>query len=181
MSDEKQFEYATMAIDERIERCATDPELLAACLELGITLVEAERGLVLVRGERSGDYPVAASHGLDAATIWTTAEVSSTVIRTAFEKGEAVLCDNAVMDKRFQESTSVVLSALRSVLCVPLRTRATTVAVIYLDNKFQQGAFTARHLELIKHVASRAAARLGHLGGLSRKNEGGGWMDRFRK
>lgn len=100
-----------------------------------------------------------AARGLDARTVWTLGEISHTIMRTLLEEKEPMIMMDAIEDPRFQNQTSAILSALRSIMFIPLRNAAGHVSgFLYADNRTQAGAFDNDHLEQTKNFVHNELA-----------------------
>jgi sigma-B regulation protein RsbU (phosphoserine phosphatase) len=133
-----------------------------------IAATHAERGfVVLLKDDGSPDFRVA--RGMDQGTIDDPYfQVSRSVIDKVTSEGQPILTSDAQMDERFSMRHSVMMLGLRSILCVPLKTREQVTGLIYVDNRFRAGLFTPEDLDLLTAIASNAAiaienARLYHL------------------
>lgn len=83
---------------------------------------------------------------------------SSTIVKRAMESGEAVLSANIQDDTRFRTSESIPELSIRSMMCVPLITKANeSIGVIELDTKDFNQEFDSDDLELLVSVASQAS------------------------
>lgn len=88
------------------------------------------------------------THGFEAATLWTTGELSHTLIQSLLDEAEPMIFYDAVKHNKFKHQTSAVLSSLRSVLFVPLVSRQAKLAgFLYADNREKSGAFNDEHLQ----------------------------------
>lgn len=154
------FDQILESLDRELGSLSDDDKKLGAGLDLARSAANAERGFVLVRGEGDEEFRAVATHGIDGSSLWTTGEISQTIVRKVFDEGEAVISHNAMVDPRFSETTSVVLSGLRSVLAAPFKTEGTVAALLYLDNRLQSGAFTQTHLDQVRRITSRVSRKL---------------------
>jgi transcriptional regulator with GAF, ATPase, and Fis domain/Tfp pilus assembly protein PilF len=66
---------------------------------------------------------------------------STTLARRVLESGKMVRTDDAGGDERFSSEASVNAGQLRSILCLPVRSRNMTIGVLYLHDRFRVGAF----------------------------------------
>jgi sigma-B regulation protein RsbU (phosphoserine phosphatase) len=73
------------------------------------------------------------------------------------QEGQPMLTSDAQRDERLSMRLSVIGLGLRSILCVPLKSKDTVSGVIYVDNRLQAGIFTADDLDLLVAIASNAA------------------------
>jgi GAF domain-containing protein len=159
---DRRFDPVLEALERDLAACRSDDERLALALPYVLEIAPAERGFVLLR--TGGTDRVVATHNLEAETLWTTADVSQTIILRSLE-GAAIVSDNAVQDRRFNDSNSVLLSALRAVMSLPIQRPARgggsrTVGVVYVDNRFQRGAFSQAQLEGVGRLVATLAASL---------------------
>jgi adenylate cyclase len=109
----------------------------------------AERGFMLMKIPELDEMKVAGTFHVEPEQIATTADISQTVINKVLDEGEAILSIDAMKDPRFQDTTSVVISGLRSILCVPVKIKKNTMGLIYIDNKELESAFKSQHLNVL--------------------------------
>jgi signal transduction histidine kinase len=129
-------------------------EVLDRVVEAVIELTAAERCYLLLLDADSQQLEMGAAHGQDGES---QPAYSRTVIRTAVEQGTGLLTTDAQVDPRFADQESVVIHALRSILCTPLRWRGQMIGVLYADNPVQSGVFKETDLELLEALAVQAA------------------------
>ena len=151
------------------KRLATEPDadgLLRTILDVAISLTGAERGFVLLpagaaTAEQEVPLKVRVARNIDRETIIRGhLKVSASIAREVFLTGSALLSVDATEDERLKDHMSVAAMRLRSVLCVPLRHRDAVIGVIYIDNRFQRGAFRSEHLARLAAFADQAALAL---------------------
>ncbi len=132
--------------------------VLNEVMDTVISLTGAERGYIVLRDEQSGQMQFRIARNLDRETIDESSFIiSRTIVNKVAETGEAVLTTNAQADPNFSGSKSVVLHALRSILCVPLLVRGRVTGVVYVDNRIKNALFSQEHLDLLVHFANQAA------------------------
>ena len=138
----------------------TDPDdLLEAMMDMALDVVRAERGLLLLRDGKDGEYKVRLARNLEKQTIDDAAEFSRNVVLRA-GAGKAVLAVDTDKDDRLKDLKSVSLFGIRSVLCVPLRSRGEIVGAVYLDNRKEGALFTPDDLRFLEAFADHAALAL---------------------
>ena len=146
----------------RVLNSETDPDLLLeTMLDMALDVVQAERGLILLRdgdGE-DADYSVRLARNLEKQTIDDVAEFSRNVVLRA-GSGKAVLAIDTGDDDRLKDLKSVSMFGIRSVLCVPLRSRARIVGAVYLDNRKEGALFSPDDLRFLEAFADHAALAL---------------------
>ncbi len=92
---------------------------------------------------------------LDPETIFTSGEISLTILNKVYENENPVMSSSAIDDPRFMEHMSVILAGLRSFVCVPISGDEGLIGVIYMDNPSQKSAFNENHLEFLKKCCKR--------------------------
>jgi len=146
----------------RILNSETDPDvLLETMLDMALDVVQAERGLILLRdGDGDdADYAVRLARNLEKQTVDDAAEFSRNVVLRA-GAGKAVLAIDTGQDDRLKNLKSVSMFGIRSVLCVPLRSRARIVGAVYLDNRKEGALFNPDDLRFLEAFADHAALAL---------------------
>jgi serine/threonine-protein kinase PknK len=150
-----------LAIYEMIRRVnsETDPEaLLPAILSMALEVVRADRGLILLLA-RDGSVRVRAAQHLESETLADAETFSRGVVAQA-AAGRAVLAFDAAGDERFADLRSVSLYGIRSLMCVPLRSRGTLIGTVYVDHRGERGRFDAEDLRFLEAFADHAALAL---------------------
>jgi sigma-B regulation protein RsbU (phosphoserine phosphatase) len=117
---------------------------------------QADRGLILLCGDRPGQLHVKAVHGRRGEPDITP--FSTTIVRRAIERRESILSADALDDSAFDASQSIAQLHIRSVMCVPLlASDQQPLGAVELHTETQRGQFTREDLELLAAVASAAA------------------------
>ncbi|HEY3997686.1 MAG TPA: GAF domain-containing protein [Candidatus Xenobia bacterium] len=127
-------------------------------LEKAVKLVSGQRGLVVTPIQGSQDMQVRAAHNLDLESVWSSGQISQTILRKVASDQQALLTHNAMQDPRFADTTSVVIQGLRSVICVPLQLNDRFWGVLYVDNPIYAGAFKPANLTQLKEFAGQISA-----------------------
>ena len=124
-------------------------------LSNAVLLLKGERGLVMTPIPGISDMQVQAAYGLDADTVWTSGQISQSILRQVATDMRPLLSHCAMQDPRFAETTSVVLSELRSVMCVPVMVNDSLWGVFYIDNPIVSGNFKPSDLNLLRKYAAQ--------------------------
>jgi GAF domain-containing protein len=129
------------------------PRLLDGLLE---AFPQADRGFVLL-AQRPTD-----KLRLRARKITRPGDgpprLSRTLIDRVAASRQAILSADAVTDSRFQSTESVMVSAIRSVMCVPVTSgEGRLLGVIQVDSRDIRAGFDADDLDVLAGIASRAA------------------------
>ncbi len=150
-----------VALYEMIRRlnAEADPDLLLpAILDMALDVVRAERGLILLFDD-DGSVRIRAARNLESETSVDAETFSRGVVAEA-AAGRSVLAFDALGDERFADLKSVSLYGIRSLMCVPLRSRGALVGTVYVDHRGERGRFDADDLRFLEAFADHAALAL---------------------
>lgn len=146
--------------------------LLARMMQITMENAGAERGfLVLQKGDRlvaaagadTGDDDVAMLpdllvEELDDNDLSTP--LCAAVLNMVTRSGEGLVLDNAAGDPRFETNAYVRRRQTKSILCMPLRHKATLTALLYLENNLAKAAFTPERIELLNMLSAQMAVSI---------------------
>jgi signal transduction histidine kinase len=122
-----------------------------------IRLTGAERAFLMLRN-KSGDLEIVSARNWERESLKPKEyELSQSIIIQVMHEGKAVVTTNAQTDPRFGHHASVITYSLRSILCVPLVVKGSTIGVIYADNRVREGLFTEKERRLLSAFANQAA------------------------
>ena len=147
-------------ISEMLNASYDVDEVLQKVMDVVIDTLGAQRGFVMLA--RGDDEPeVAVARNLEHADIHADAfSYSQTLVRQVLSSGEPVLSRDVTCDEDLSTNRSLTLIGTRSILCVPMATRAQRLGVIYLDSQLSSGLFVQSDLALLKIIADMAAAAI---------------------
>ncbi|MBU1917771.1 sigma 54-interacting transcriptional regulator, partial [bacterium] len=120
-------------------------QLFKVVLNYALQLSNAESGFVMLLDEE-GELHVKASLNTTESDV---EKISMSVAKMAIEKGEIISSSDALSDDRFDSSESIVLNELKSVLCLPIRSKYKSIGVFYLDNRYRINAFEECNVDLL--------------------------------
>lgn len=150
----------------RILNSSTDPDtLLESILDLALNALGAERGMILLKQRHDRDetgFTVHLARNLDADTMEDVRSYSRRIVAAA-AAGQSLLALDAGTDERFQDYKSVSLYGIRSLICVPLRSRDHIIGTVYLDSRNDGKLFTQNDLRFLEAFADQAALALGNV------------------
>ncbi len=126
-------------------------QLLHQVMELIFRELTVDRGFILLKDERSGRFePVVVKYRRDGKAGKIT--TSNTIIHHVQTKREAVLCTNAMADKRFNKGDSVLGYGIRSVICAPILARDKILGIIHIDCSMSNFTYTQEQLHLLTAI-----------------------------
>ncbi|MBM4018857.1 MAG: FHA domain-containing protein [Planctomycetes bacterium] len=165
---------ALYRIAEMLARDYDIDRLLGGVMNMIFDVVDADRGFILLRDERTGAMAAKAIRyreelleqirreqaGADphptpidgAGPQQPLITVSRTIINYVLARGEGVLSTNAMQDQRFEDGESVQDFGIRSAIAVPIKSRGETLGVIHVDTHVSQGRFTEDDLRLMTAI-----------------------------
>jgi transcriptional regulator with GAF, ATPase, and Fis domain/serine/threonine protein kinase len=120
-------------------------QLLKLVLTYAIQLSNAEAGFVILL-ENDGSLRIRKTLN---ATVSDEEKLSTSIVRKAIETGAIISSADALSDDRFDSSESIVLNELKSILCLPIKSKNKTIGVFYLDNRFRTNAFANSNVTLL--------------------------------
>ncbi|MHB8157440.1 MAG: sigma 54-interacting transcriptional regulator, partial [Desulfocucumaceae bacterium] len=127
-------------------------ELAQSCLDVTVRLLGAERGGLFLMDENSKLF-LAAKTDLDPDTQHDALEFSSNAVMAAAAGETMVVSNDAQLDEALSSRLSVKRNAIRSLLCLPLRSREGTLGAIYLDSRLKPGIFNQAQRDFTKALA----------------------------
>jgi Nif-specific regulatory protein len=138
----------------------SNPEaLLERILDLALEAVDAERGMILLNEPGESRFSVRLARNLEKETADDAESFSRSIVAKA-GAGESVLALDAGSDDRFREMKSISLFRIRSLMCVPLKSKGTIVGTVYLDSRREGKPFTQEDLRFVEAFADHAALAL---------------------
>ncbi len=147
---------AIYEITEIINSMADLEVLLDRVLDVALDIVGAERGLIILIDEVTGDQRVAAAKDLEDETLRDALSYSHSVVKEA-ASGHVMVALDAVHDDRFRRFESVNLYSIKSLMCVPMKIHDRIIGTVYVDSRSQGVAFGERDLKFLEAFSNLAA------------------------
>lgn len=140
-------------------------QLLHRIMDLIFEWVEADRGLVMLVNQETGEVEPAVSRNRKGTKGDDKFSVSRTILDYVMQHKEGVLTSDAKDDERWDSANSIVRLGVREAICVPMQGRYGIVGMIYIDtytppgNLVQRGInrFSEEHLKLMVAIGHQAA------------------------
>lgn len=131
--------------------------LLERIMDIAIDTVNAERGLLMIRDQKTKQMKVEIARNIKGENIINSEEISMTTINQVIETGEPIRTSDAKSDPRLKESQSVVMFNLLSILVVPIKRIDRIIGVIYVDTQTNRNIFDDKSLEFLTAFSNLAA------------------------
>jgi signal transduction histidine kinase len=155
-------------VSQVIGREMTVDRLIDVLLRTAIEHSAAERGVLLlrrgetleIRGQGLAMRQTVTVRPEGSATAIPPGELPKSILLHVLRNRESVILDDASAHPVFSADGYVRTEATRSVLCLPLMTRAALIGVLYLERNGLTRAFTPDRIVVLKLIASQAAVAL---------------------
>jgi len=138
--------------------------ILSQAMDEILNLTRAGRGYILLSDEETGDLEFRIARDIEPDSTESDdgeeIHVSRTILNQVLETGRPLLTDNAQTDPRLVGSDTIARFVLRSVMCAPLMYRDHLIGAIYVDNRFREGVFTERELNLLTAFCNQTAVAI---------------------
>ncbi|HEX7840639.1 MAG TPA: GAF domain-containing sensor histidine kinase, partial [Kofleriaceae bacterium] len=149
-----------------------DKDLLSRTL-LGFVLEQGGARRVVLVTSQGGELEIAAEARVDEPAVVTgDARVPRSLLSYVARTQEPEMFDTAGDAGRFASDPYFADTHPRSVLCLPVRLRADSVALLYLENELVPGTFTPERLLALELLAAQAAISLENARLLERERAG---------
>jgi two-component system NtrC family sensor kinase len=161
------------SLAETLGSILSERELLERVMDVIFEQVPVDRGFILMRDPQTDDliarvvrYRTGGGRsGVDEKQPITT---SHRIIDHVAHKREAVLCTNAMTDRRFApvgatNQGSIHDYSLRSVICAPIIARDDLLGVIHIDSSMSAHTYNEEQLRLITAMGYQAGLALENL------------------
>jgi PAS domain S-box-containing protein len=148
---------ALLDISKAINSTLILDDILHMVMRRVIKLLRAERGfLMLLDDEENLQFKTAhniCKESLSKEDFRISMSITSGVAKT----GKSVYTSDAQHDERYSKQKSIVELDLKSIMCVPLKSKEKIIGVLYLDNSSKSNIFLQSDLYLFELFAGQAA------------------------
>jgi len=122
-------------------------------LETADKIVQAERIAIQLKDDgdelKTFDFKGLTSRG--------KFKLSKTITQKVLNERVAIISSDALSDDRFASGASVIMQAIRAMMCVPIWKEENCMGLIYIDNQNSLMGFKEQDLQIISAVANQAA------------------------
>ncbi len=134
--------------------------LLEEIMDQAIELLEAEKGLILLKEGPAGELVVKVARSMDTNATRSAVMMSRTVIERVEQQGEPVLMQRVPDLAEVDTSKSMMLYKLKSIICVPLESKDRLIGTIYLDTTRTDHFFSEEDLSFLQAFSNLAAVAI---------------------
>lgn len=148
---------ALLDISKAINSTLVLDDILQMVMKRAIKLLRAERGfLMLLDSEGQLQYKTAYNICKESLS-GDDFKISMSIANTVAKNGESIYTSDAQQDERFSKQKSVRELDLKSIMCVPLKSKEKIIGILYLDNSSKTNIFLKSDLYVFRLFASQAA------------------------
>lgn len=145
--------------EQKVDQANTRREIFEYGLAAILNQLNPERAICAF--QENGELHALATHNFDPQTVFVAGEISMELIKTVVRDGQGMCLVDAHDHPGLSNRTSVILSGLRSIVCVPIVQRPPgIIGLLYADNRIRAGAFDSNHQQWLESLAQRMANRL---------------------
>ncbi len=148
---------ALLDISKAINSTLVLDDILQMVMRRASKLLRAERGFLMLKDEE-GDLQFKTAHNICKESL--TKEdfrISMSIANSVAKTGKSVYTSDAQHDERYSKQKSIVELDLKSIMCVPLKSKERIVGILYLDNSSKSNIFLQSDLYLFELFAGQAA------------------------
>jgi len=135
-------------------------ELLNLTMDMVIKIMNADRGLLMLYSDAKKKLVHAVIRKMHDDLEEGEVAPSTSIAKKVFKTGKPVITINAMSDPRFNAGMSIMNMNIRSVICVPLKTRNGIIGVLYVDNRKNTRSFNEKDLDFLLGFGNLAAGAI---------------------
>lgn len=141
-------------------------QILAALVETTLELTKVERGYVLLHDKETGGLKLSIGRASDGSVLTDDSTISHSAIQQAIRGTGQFIVTDTLSAESGKRSESIIAQNIRTVICIPLRSRRANtdaqrgevLGILYLDSRLNPSKFTQVDNDLLKTIATEAAA-----------------------
>ncbi len=148
---------ALLDISKAINSTLVLDDILQMVMRRAIKLLRAERGfLMLLDDEGNLQFKTAYNICKDSLSK-EDFKISMSIATSVAKTGKSIYTSDAQHDERYSRHKSILELDLKSIMCVPLKSKEKIIGVLYLDNSSKSNIFLQSDLYLFELFAGQAA------------------------
>ena len=160
-TDEVQRTSAKLRVLLEVSQELASPEAYSALpekiLELLLKIMSVDRAVLLLVDEKTGLLEPKAYRFSNPNSTADLDFYSRKITNFVFQQGDAIISDDASLDRRFDSSQSIIQQSIQAAMCAPLRPSYRTIGVLYVDILSRGHAYNKEDLEFLSSLANQAA------------------------
>jgi len=148
---------ALLEVSQAINSSLVLDDILQTVMKRAVSLSRAERGFLMLLDEE-GELQFKIAHNISKESLnKEDFRISMSIANKAASTGESIYTSDALKDERFSKQKSILELNLKSIMCVPLKSKEKIIGIVYLDNSSRSNVFLQSDLYLFELFAGQAA------------------------
>jgi len=160
-TDEAHRTSAKLRVLLEVSQELASPEAYSALpekiLELLLKIMSVDRAVLLLIDEKTGQLEPKAYKFSNPNATADLDFYSRKITNFVLKQGDAIISDDASLDRRFDSSQSIIQQSIQAAMCAPLKPRDHAIGVLYVDNLSRGHAYHKEDLEFLSSLANQAA------------------------
>ena len=148
---------ALLDISKAINSTLVLDDILQMVMRRAIRLLGAERGFLMLLDEE-GNLQFKTAHNICKESLSKEDfRISMSIATNVAKTGKSVYTSDAQHDERYSKQKSILELELKSIMCVPMKSKEKIIGILYLDNSSKSNIFLQSDLYLFELFAGQAA------------------------
>lgn len=143
-------------VSQKINSLLNLKKLLHEIMVQAVRILHAEKGFILLKDEQTGELSVEIAEAMNKETVLDAGAMSRTVVEKVEEQGKPVLIQKVPDTDESDRSLSMIQYRLKSIICVPLRSKQQLIGSIYLDTTQTEHFFKEEDVPFLEAFANLA-------------------------
>jgi PAS domain S-box-containing protein len=148
---------ALLDISKAINSTLVLDDILQMVMRRASKLLQAERGFLMLLDDE-GNLQFKTAHNICKESLSKEDfHISMSIANNVAKTGKSTYTSDAQHDERYSKQKSIMELDLKSIMCVPLKSKERIVGILYLDNSSKSNIFLQSDLYLFELFAGQAA------------------------
>ena len=148
---------ALLDINKAINSTLVLEDILQMVMRRAIKLLGAERGFLMLLDDE-GNLQFKTAHNIcKESPSKEDLKISMSIANKVAQSGESIYTSDAQRDRRYSKQKSIMELNLKSIMCVPMKSKEKIIGILYLDNSSEKSIFLESDLRLFEVFAGQAA------------------------
>jgi PAS domain S-box-containing protein len=148
---------ALLDISKAINSTLVLDDILQMVMRRASKLLRAERGFLMLLDEED-NLQFKTAHNISKESLSKEDfRISMSIANSVAKTGKSIYTSDAQHDQRYSKQKSILELDLKSIMCVPLKSKEKIVGILYLDNSSKSNIFLQSDLYLFELFAGEAA------------------------
>jgi two-component system NtrC family sensor kinase len=148
---------ALLDISKAINSTLVLDDILQVVMKRAIKLLRAERGFLMLLDEEDNLQFKTAYNICKDSLSKEDFRISMSIANSVAKTGRSIYASDAQHDQRYSKQKSILELDLKSIMCVPLKSKEKIIGILYLDNSSKSNIFLQSDLYLFELFAGQAA------------------------